>query len=66
MRPLRTLYYGPRSPTWMHWDSSVNDRMYHISRSNASVWLDIDDDSNAIYVSVHESQPAWFRRLLRR
>jgi hypothetical protein len=64
--PMRTLRFGTNSPPWMQWDESVNGRIYHLSRTNASVWLAIDDDSNTIYLAVHESRPAWFRRLLRR
>jgi len=64
--PMRTLHYGPKSPIWMHWGTSVNGRMYHIGEDNASVWLAIDEDSNTIYVSLHESRPAWFRRLVAR
>lgn len=63
--PMRTLRFGVKSPSWMQWDESVNGRFYHINRRNASVWLAIDDDSNTIYLGVHESRPAWFRRLLR-
>jgi hypothetical protein len=62
--PMRTLHHGSRSPAWMHWDTSVNGRMYHISGRSASAWLAIDDDSHTVYVSLHESQPAWFRRLV--
>ena len=64
--PMRTLHYGPRSPAWMHWDAEVNGRMYHIGGRNASIWLAIDDDSHTFYIGVHESQPAWFRRLVGR
>jgi len=63
---MQIVRFGAKAPAWMQWSDPVNGRLYHINRRNASVWLAIDDDTNTIYLAVHESRPVWFRRLLRR
>ena len=62
--PLANISFGPRCPSWMTWETTVNGRMYHGAPANASVWLAIDDESHTIYVGVFEFRPPWLRKFL--
>jgi hypothetical protein len=64
--PMRSLHFGPRSPSWMQWGTSVDGRVVHFMRNSTSVWLAIDDRRGTIYVGVVETGPSWFHRLWRR
>jgi len=61
--PMASLSFGPRSPAWMTWETTVQGRMYHWTPDRASVWLAIDEQSHTVYVGVFESRPSWLRRL---
>ena len=61
--PMAGLSFGPRCPTWMTWETTVQGRMYHWTTGNASVWLAIDDESHTVYVGVFESRSPWLSRL---
>lgn len=63
---MQFVRFGTKAPAWMQWGDPVNGRIYHVARGNASNWLAIDDDSNTIYVAIHEYRPTWFRWLLGR
>jgi hypothetical protein len=62
--PMASLSFGPRCPSWMVWETTVQGRMYHWTLDRASVWLAVDDESHTIYVGIFESRSPWLRRLL--
>lgn len=61
--PMRSIHFGPRTPSWMQWNTTVDGRMYHFKKPGASVWLAIDDGSHTVYLGVYASHPQWLERL---
>jgi hypothetical protein len=59
---MATIAFGPRCPTWMTWERTVEGRTYHDEVDGASVWLMVDDESHRVYVGVFQYRPVWLRR----
>jgi hypothetical protein len=64
---LASFHLGPELSSWMKWDVTANGRVYHLDRTNTSIWLVVDDESNAIYLFLFLHSPEWlckFRKYL--
>jgi hypothetical protein len=62
--PMASIGFGPRCPTWMRWDTSVEGRAFHYIVHGTSVWVMIDEKADIVYVGVYGFRPRWLRRLM--
>jgi hypothetical protein len=59
---LSSFHLGPELSSWMKWDVAANGRVYHFDRTNTSIWLAVDDESDAIYLYLFLHSPEWLYR----
>jgi len=59
---LASFHLGPKLTSWMKWDNASDGRVYHFDRNNTSIWLVVDDGSNAIYLYMFRHSPDWLNK----
>ena len=60
---IASFHLGPDLSSWMKWDITADGRLYHFDRSNTSIWLVVDDQSNAIYLYMFLHNPEWLYKI---
>jgi hypothetical protein len=60
---LASFHLGPELSSWTKWDNTADARVYHFDRSNTSIWLVVDGQSNAIYLYMFLHNPEWLYKL---
>ena len=60
---LASFHLGPELSSWMKWDITADGRVYHFDRSDTSIWLAVDDQSNAVYLYMFLHNPELLYKL---
>jgi len=60
---LASFHLGSEFSSWMKWDATADGRVYHFDRTSTSIWLVVDDESNAVYTYLFLHSPDWIYKL---